>query len=74
MRPGGSFEAGNEYLPGLPALSYGTHFYLDRFAELVPSLPVNVAGHPPAPLLLLHALGLTTRRRAPPRCASALPR
>jgi hypothetical protein len=60
LRPGGSFEAGNEYLPGLPALSYGTHFYLDRFAELVPSLPVNVAGHPPGPLLVLHALGLTT--------------
>jgi hypothetical protein len=60
LRPGGSFEASNEYLPGLPALSYGTHFYLDRFAELVPSLPVNVAGHPPGPLLVLHALGLTT--------------
>ncbi len=60
LRPGGSFEAGNEYLPGLPALSYGTRFYLDRFAELVPALPVNVAGHPPGPLLVLQALGLTT--------------
>ena len=68
LRPGGSFEAGNEYLPGLPALSYGTHFYLDRFAELVPSLPVNVAGHPPAPLLVLHGLGLTTAAGAAALC------
>jgi methylthioxylose transferase len=60
LRPGGSFEAANEYLPGLPALSYGTRFYLDRFAELVPSMPVNVAGHPPGPLLLLHATGITS--------------
>jgi hypothetical protein len=71
VRPGGSFEAGNEYLPGLPALGYGTRFYLDRFAELVPSLPVNVAGHPPAPLLVLHALGLTTAARAAALCIGA---
>jgi hypothetical protein len=71
VRPGGSFEAGNEYLPGLPALSYGTHFYLDRFAELVPSLPVNVAGHPPAPLLVLHGLGLTTAADAAALCIGA---
>ena len=71
LRPGGSFEASNEYLPGLPALSYGTRFYLDRFAELVPSLPVNVAGHPPAPLLVLHALGLTTVARAAALCIGA---
>ena len=71
LRPGGSFEASNEYLPGLPALSYGTRFYLDRFAELVPSLPVNVAGHPPAPLLVLHALGLTTATRAAALCIGA---
>ena len=71
VRPGGSFEAGNEYLPGLPALSYGTHFYLDRFAELVPSLPVNVAGHPPAPLLVLHGLGLTTAAGAAALCIGA---
>jgi methylthioxylose transferase len=67
-RPGGSFEAANEYLPGLPALSYGARFYLDRFAELVPSAPVNVAGHPPAPLLVLHAFGLTTAARAAALC------
>jgi hypothetical protein len=56
----GGFEGPNEYLPGLPALSYGVRFYLDRFAELVPSQPVNVAGHPPGPLLIMHALGITT--------------
>jgi hypothetical protein len=54
LRRGG--EAANEYLPGLPAIGYGVRFYLDRFAELVPSQPVNVAGHPPGPLLLVHAL------------------
>ncbi len=57
---GGSFEAKNEYLPGLPALEYGARFFLDRFAELVPSLPVNVAGHPPGLMLVLHGLGITT--------------
>lgn len=56
--PAGSFEAKNEYLPGLPALSLGVHPFLDRFAELVPALPVNVAGHPPGLLLLLHATGI----------------
>jgi len=58
--PHGSFEAKNEYLPGLPALFYGTGFFLDRFAELVPALPVNVAGHPPGLLLLIDALGIRT--------------
>jgi hypothetical protein len=57
---GGSFEAANEYLPGLPALSYGVRFYLDRFAELVPALPVNVAGHTPGLLLSLRLLGITS--------------
>lgn len=56
--PPASFEAPNEYLAGLPALSYGTRFFLDRFAELVPSLPAHVAGHPPGPLLALHLLGI----------------
>ena len=55
-----SFEAKNEYLPGLPALQYGREVFLDRFAETVPALPVNVAGHPPGLLLTLDALGLTT--------------
>jgi methylthioxylose transferase len=71
LRPGGSFEAANEYLPGLPALSYGSRFYLDRFAELVPSLPVNVAGHPPGPLLLLHALHISTAPAAAALCIGA---
>jgi methylthioxylose transferase len=71
LHPGGSFEAANEYLPGLPALSYGTRFYLDRFAELVPSLPVNVAGHPPGPLLLLHALHIRTATATAALCIGA---
>jgi methylthioxylose transferase len=53
-------EGANEYVAGLPALSYGVRFYLDRFAELVPALPVHVAGHPPGPLLVMDALGITT--------------
>lgn len=56
----GSFEAKNEYLPGLGAFRYGTGFFLDRFAELTPSLPVNVAGHPPLLMLVLHWTGITT--------------
>jgi hypothetical protein len=71
LGPGGSFEAANEYLPGLPALSYGARFYLDRVAELVPSLPVNVAGHPPGPLLALHALGISTAAGAAGLCVAA---
>jgi hypothetical protein len=71
LRPGGSFEAPNEYLPGLPALSYGARFYLDRFAELVPSLPVNVAGHPPGPLLVLHALGISSAAGTAALCIGA---
>lgn len=60
LAPGGSFEAINEYLPGLPLLDSGLHNYLDRFAETVPSQPVNIAGHGPAPLLLMRALGAET--------------
>jgi hypothetical protein len=71
LGPGGSFEAPNEYLPGLPALSYGARFYLDRFAELVPSLPVNVAGHPPGPLLVLHALGISSAAGTAALCIGA---
>jgi methylthioxylose transferase len=71
LGPRGSFEAANEYLPGLPALSYGARFYVDRFAELVPSLPVNVAGHPPGPLLALHALGISTASGAAALCIVA---
>ncbi|MDO9353578.1 MAG: hypothetical protein Q7T55_07775 [Solirubrobacteraceae bacterium] len=50
----------NEYLPGLPTLEDGIPNYLDRFAEVVPSQSVNVAGHPPGPLLLAHLLGVST--------------
>ena len=71
LGPNGSFEAKNEYLPGLPALDYGPHFFLDRFAELAPSLPVNVAGHPPALMLVLHALGITTAGGMAALCIAA---
>ncbi len=54
----GSFEGPNEYLPALGALDFGAGFFLDRFAELVPSLPVHAAGHPPGLLLTLHVLGI----------------
>ncbi|MEO7198092.1 MAG: hypothetical protein ABIZ50_06425 [Solirubrobacterales bacterium] len=56
---GGRPEAGNEYLPALPALdSLGTHEFLDRFAELSPTLPIHPSAHPPGMLLLLSALGI----------------
>jgi methylthioxylose transferase len=66
--PGASFEAPNEYLAALPSLDYGSRFFLDRFAELVPSFPVHVAGHPPGLLLTAHALGLTTPARFAALC------
>jgi methylthioxylose transferase len=56
--PERSFEAKHEYLAALGALDYGPGFFLDRFAELVPSLPVHAAGHPPGLLLTLHYLGI----------------
>jgi hypothetical protein len=71
LGPRGSFEARNEYLPGLPTLSYGVGFYLDRFAELVPSQPVNVAGHPPGPLLVAHVLGLRTAQGLAALCIAS---
>ncbi len=58
--PARSFEAANEYLPALPALRYGPHIFLDRFSEVVPSLPVHAAGHPPGLLLVMDALGIGT--------------
>ena len=54
------FEGPNEYLPALGALDFGAGFFVDRFAELVPSLPVHVAGHPPGLLLTLHAVGISS--------------
>ena len=71
LGPGGSFEAKNEYLPGLPALDHGVWFFLDRFAELVPSMPVNVGGHPPGLMLVVHAFGLETPGRLATLCIAA---
>lgn len=56
--PARSFEAANEYLPALPALRYGVDIFLDRFSEVVTSLPVHAAGHPPGLLLAMNALGI----------------
>jgi hypothetical protein len=58
--PERSIEGKNEYLPALGALEPGVRFFVDRFAELVPALPVHAAGHPPGLLLTLHALGIDT--------------
>jgi hypothetical protein len=60
--PGGSREAYQEYLPGLPALSRGVHFYVAHFPQLIPSLPIHVKGNPPGPLVALHLLGIHTPR------------
>ncbi len=49
-----------EYLPALPALDLGTGTFLDRFAEIAPSLPIHPSAHPPGTLLLLDLLGITT--------------
>ncbi|MGI8511507.1 MAG: hypothetical protein ACR2NH_02655 [Solirubrobacteraceae bacterium] len=54
------FEGASEYLPALPALGLGTKPFLDTFAEIGTSLPVNAVGHPPGLLLTLHALGIHT--------------
>lgn len=67
----GSFEAKNEYLAGLPALSYGPGYFLDRFAELVSSLPVNVAGHPPALMLVIDVLQITSAGGLAALCITA---
>jgi len=56
--PARTFEGPNEYLPALGALDFGAGFFVDRFAELVPSLPVHAAGHPPGLLLAMHVLGI----------------
>lgn len=51
-------EAANEYLPALGAVDkVGVHFFLDRFAELAPSLPIHPSAHPPGTLLAAHWLG-----------------
>jgi hypothetical protein len=66
-----SFEAANEYLPALPTVGLGPGYFLDRFAELVPSMPVHVAGHPPGLLLVMHSLGLDTPARLAAFCIVA---
>jgi hypothetical protein len=62
------FEGPNEYLPALTALQYGPGFFLDRFAELVPALPVHAAGHPPGLLLVMHEFGIATPARLAALC------
>jgi methylthioxylose transferase len=63
-----SFEGPNEYLPALSALRYGQGFFLDRFAELVPALPVHAAGHPPGLLIVMDTFGITTPGRLAALC------
>lgn len=72
LGPGGSFEAGNEILAGRPAFSYGPRYFLDRFAELVPSQPVHQAGHPPGLPVLLDLTGIVTAPGLAALCAVAL--
>jgi len=68
LGPKGSFEAANEYLPGIPLLEWGIPNYLDRFAETVPSQPVNIAGHGPGPLLLMRWIGADTAQSLAALC------
>ena len=56
-------EGKNEYLPSLAAFDYGARFFLDRFSELVPALPVHSAGHPPGLLLVMHYAHIDTADR-----------
>lgn len=58
--PGGSLEAYQEYLPGLHFLAHGVHSYVSHFPQLIPRLPIHVAGNPPGPLVALHLLGIDT--------------
>jgi hypothetical protein len=52
-------ESANEYLPALPAVhSLGLHDFLDRFAELSPTLPIHPTAHPPGILVLLDLTGI----------------
>lgn len=51
-------EAANEYLPALPALDRGVGNFLDRFAEVAPSLPIHPSAHPPGLLLTMEGLGI----------------
>ncbi len=66
-----SFEGDNEYLPALPALRYGVDIFLDRFSEVVTSLPVHAAGHPPGLLLLVDRLAIGTPKALAALCIGA---
>ena len=66
--PARSGEARNEYLPALGALRHGPDLFLDRFAEVVPALPVHAAGHPPGLLLTIDVLGADTPARLAALC------
>ena len=48
----------NEYLPALSGLELGARAFLDRFAELAPTLPLHPSAHPPGTILTLHLLGI----------------
>jgi methylthioxylose transferase len=56
----GRGDGANEYLPALPALSLGRGAFLDRFAEVAPTLPTHPSAHPPGLLLAIDALGIET--------------
>lgn len=56
-----------EYLSAMTELKAGIGPFLDNFAELVPTLPLHVAGHPPGLVLILDIFGLET-----PQAMSAL--
>jgi hypothetical protein len=49
-----------EYLAAMTELRMGVGPFLDRFAEMVPTLPLHVAGHPPGLVLMLDIFGLET--------------
>lgn len=54
-------RAGTEYLPALPGIEgLGAVAYLDRFAAIMPTLPVHASAHPPGTIVLLHLLGIDT--------------
>jgi len=53
-------EGQNEYLPALPVFAHGVRAFLDRFAEVAPSLPTHPSAHPPGLLLTVHVLGIHT--------------
>jgi len=56
---GAPLRGGNEYLPALPGVEgLGLAAYLDRFAEIMPTLPVHPSAHPPGTIVLLHLLGI----------------